>query len=168
MPAKPPNRPLLSLAAATLAAATAATPVTAAHAAGGATLTAAVSPTSVAPGGRVALNMRGCGSRTGAASSSAFGDARLTAGNGEATNLFGSATVFSSASSGTYTVTFECGGPGGQRVTASLQVTPGAARGGTGGSIGTMSPGQIAVGGALTASALGTGIWLLRRRIRTP
>ncbi|MEU6862900.1 hypothetical protein ABZ924_06430 [Streptomyces sp. NPDC046876] len=165
MPATPPNRPLLSLAAATLAAVAAtAAP---ASAAGGATgLSAAVSPNSVAPGGRIGLTLGGCGSRTGTASSSAFGDVRLGSSN-SAYTLSGSTTVFTNASAGTYTVTFECGGPGGDRVTASLQVTTGAARGGTGGSIDTVSRGEIAVGGALTVGALATGIWLLRRRTRT-
>ncbi|MEU8844463.1 hypothetical protein AB0D97_36100 [Streptomyces roseus] len=91
---------------------------------------------------------------------------RLTPGNLEATNLFGGATVFGNANSGTYTVTFECGGSGGRRVTASLQVTSGAARGGLGGSMGSMSTGRIALGATLAAGALGTGIWVLRRRSR--
>lgn len=125
-----------------------------------------VSPTAVAPGGRVSLNVTGCGTKTGLASSSAFGDVRLTPGNLEATNLFGNATVFSNANTGAHSVTFECGGAGGQRVTVSLQVTTGAARGGLGGSIGAMSPGRIALGGAMAAGALGTGIWVLRRRSR--
>ncbi|MFD8794879.1 hypothetical protein [Streptomyces vinaceus] len=163
--AQPPNRRLLKgVAAATLVLA-AATPATLAHA-GGATPSGSVSPTAVAPGGRVSLNVTGCGTKTGTASSSAFGDVRLTPGNLEATNLFGNATVSTNAAAGTYTVTFECGGSGGQRATASLQVTSGAARGGLGGSVGAMSPGQIALGGTLAAGALGTGIWVLRRRSR--
>lgn len=139
---------------------TAATPATLAYAAP----SAGVSPSTVAPGGRVALNIAGCGTKTGRATSSAFGDVLLTPGNLEATNLFGSATVHRNAGAGAHRVVFECGGPGGERVTVSLHVTPGAARGGTGGSIGSMSPGQIALGGTLTAGALGAGIWLLRRR----
>ncbi|WP_369778885.1 hypothetical protein [Streptomyces sp. R33] len=166
MPATPlaqlPNRRLLArVAAATLV--LAASPLTVAHAA---SPYATVSPTAVAPGGRVSLNVTGCGTKTGLASSSAFGDVRLTPGNLEATNLFGNATVFSNANAGAHSVTFECGGAGGQRVTISLQVTSGAARGGLGGSIGAMSPGQIALGGTMAAGALGTGIWVLRRRSR--
>ncbi|MFF0216385.1 hypothetical protein [Streptomyces vinaceus] len=163
--AQPPNRRLLKgVAAATLVLA-AATPVTLAHA-GGATPSGSVSPTAVAPGGRVSLNVTGCGTKTGTASSSAFGDVQLTPGNLEATNLFGNATVSTNAAAGTYTVTFKCGGSGGQNATASLQVTSGAARGGLGGSVGAMSPGQIALGGTLAAGALGAGIWVLRRRSR--
>ncbi|MEU9254220.1 hypothetical protein AB0D66_20445 [Streptomyces sp. NPDC048270] len=156
--AGPAPRRVLAAAAATLAiaAATCATPAYAAP-------TATVSPTSVAPGGRVALNLEGCGTKVGRATSSAFGEVRLTPGNLEATNLFGSATVHRNAGTGTHRVTFECA-PGGERVTVSLNVTPGAARGGTGGSIDSMSPGQIAVGGALVAGALGAGVWILRRR----
>ncbi|MFE5772727.1 hypothetical protein ACFQ7O_30715 [Streptomyces sp. NPDC056485] len=171
MPAKPLAQPqtrrlLTRVAAATLLLA-AATPATVAHA-GGASPSGSVSPTAVAPGGSVSLDVAGCGTKTGTASSSAF-DARtvnLTPGDLQASNLFGSATVSSQAASGSYTVTFECGGPGRQRATAPLQVTSGAARGGLGGSVGAMSPGRIALGGTLAAGALGAGIWIVRRRSR--
>lgn len=153
------TRRLLAVAAVTLAVA-AATPAAIAYAAP----SASVSPGNVAPGGRVGLNVEGCGTKTGRATSSAFGEVQLTAGNLEATNLFGNATVYRDASAGTHRVTFECGGVGGQRVTANLYVTPGAARGGEGGSIGSMSPGQIAAGGALAVGALGAGVWVVRRR----
>ncbi|MFJ4779006.1 hypothetical protein [Streptomyces sp. NPDC088762] len=159
--AKPPvtSRRLVAVAAATLVIA-AASPATLAHARASAT----VSPGIVAPGGRVSLNIAGCGTRTGRATSTAFGDVRLNPGSPAATNLIGSATVFGNASPGAHRVTFECGGPGGESVVVSLQVTPGAARGGTGGSIDSMSKAQIAVGGALVASALGAGVWVIRRR----
>ncbi|MFB6617703.1 hypothetical protein ACIGFK_37425 [Streptomyces sp. NPDC085524] len=168
-PAQPPDsrhgprprtpRRVLAVAAATLAVA-AVTPATLAYAFPSAT----VSPSTVAPGGRVALNLEGCGTKIGRATSTAFGEVRLTPGNLQATNLFGSANVFRNASTGTHRVLFECGGPGGESVTLSLQVISGAARGGIGGSFGSMSAGQIAAGGALAAGALGTGVWLLRRR----
>ncbi|MBT2483041.1 hypothetical protein [Streptomyces sp. ISL-94] len=159
--AKPPAavRRLLAVAAATLVVA-AASPATLAHARASAT----VSPGIVAPGGRVSLNIEGCGTRTARASSSAFGEVRLSPGSPAATNLFANATVFGNASPGAHRVTFECGGPGGESVIVSLQVSPGAARGGTGGSIDSMSPGQIAVGGVLVAAALGAGVWVIRRR----
>ncbi|MEU9302836.1 hypothetical protein [Streptomyces sp. NPDC048269] len=153
-----PHR-LLAVAAASLAIA-AATPAALAYAAP----TATVSPSTVAPGGRVSLNVAGCGTRTGRASSSAFGEVSLTPGNAGATNLFGNATVYRNAVQGTHRVTFECGGPGGERVTVALNVAPGGARGGTGGSIASVSTGQIAVGGVLVAGALGAGVWVLRRR----
>ncbi|MFD0267963.1 hypothetical protein ACFVGY_15485 [Streptomyces sp. NPDC127106] len=168
MPAKPSNHPLLSLAAATLAVAatTAAAPPPAPHSAGGSPLSAAVSPTTVAPGSRVGLILRGCGSNLGRAASSAFGEVRLSAGS-NFDSLTGSAVILRNASPGVHPVAFECGDFAGSRVTVSLQVAPGAARGGEGGSIGAVSPGQIAIGGTLAASALGTGIWILRRRART-
>ncbi|WP_051781545.1 MULTISPECIES: hypothetical protein [unclassified Streptomyces] len=165
MPAKPPAAPptaarrLMTVAAAGLIAAAVA-PAPLAYAAASAT----VSPTSVAPGGRVALSVAGCGTQVARVTSTAFGEARLTPGNQTAASLIGSATVFNNASSGAHSVVFECGGPGGERVTLSLQVTTGAARGGTGGSIGSMSPGQVALGSALAAGALGAGVWVIRRR----
>ncbi|QES50333.1 hypothetical protein DEJ50_23440 [Streptomyces venezuelae] len=157
MPSTHRRRQLVALAATTLIIAVG--PVTA-YAIPSASLT----PNTVAPGGRVGLNLAGCGTKTGKASSSAFGDVSLTPGNLEATNLFGTAAVYRDARAGAHQVIFECGGTGGQRVTLSLQVTPGAARGGTGGSIGRMSPGEIAIGGSLAAGALGAAVWLLRRR----
>lgn len=114
-------RRLLAVAAASLAIA-AATPASLAYAAP----TASVSPTTVAPGGRVSLNIAGCGTQTARVTSSAFGEARLTAGSVDANNLFGNATVYNNAGQGTHRVTFECGGPGGERVTVSLAVAPGA------------------------------------------
>ncbi|WP_371615701.1 hypothetical protein [Streptomyces sp. NBC_00454] len=166
MPATPrsprSHRPLprvLAVAAAALVI-SAAAPATLAHAGPSGN----VSPTNVAPGGRVSLNVTGCGTKTGKASSRAFGDVWLTPGNAEATNLFGAATTFRNVSAGSHPVTFECGGPGGERVTVALNITPGAARGGLGGSVDSMSPGQIAIGGAFVASALGAGAWFLRRR----
>ncbi|MFK0253270.1 hypothetical protein [Streptomyces sp. NPDC090445] len=169
MPAKPSNRPLLNLAAATLAvAATAVAPLPAAHAADGSPLSAAVSPTTAAPGNRVALILRGCGSNLARVGSSAFGEVRLSGGGSSGSgSLTGSATILRNASTGVHPVTFECGDFAGSRVTVSLQVAPGAARGGEGGSIGAVSPARIAIGGTLAASALGAGIWILRRRART-
>ncbi|MFJ3206020.1 hypothetical protein [Streptomyces sp. NPDC086989] len=162
--AQPSKRRLLGRVAAATLVLVAAAPVTVAHAA---SPSAGVSPTAVAPGGRVSLNLTGCGTKTGLASSTAFGEVRLTPGNLEATSLVGGASVYGNATAGVYTVSFECGGSGGQRVTVSLQVSPGGARGGLGGSVGTASPGLIALGGTLAAGALGTGVWILRRRSRT-
>ncbi|MEV6956751.1 hypothetical protein [Streptomyces sp. NPDC051183] len=163
MPATPNRTPrathlprLMAIAAATLAVA-AAVPATLAHAAPSAT----VSPGTVSPGDRVTLNIAGCGTNTGRASSRAFGDVWLTPGNQQATNLIGAATTYRNISAGSHPVTFECGG---QRITVALNISPGAARGGLGGSVDSMSPGQIAMGGALAAGGLGAGIWMLRRR----
>ncbi|MEU9036822.1 hypothetical protein AB0D45_18230 [Streptomyces sp. NPDC048352] len=153
----PARHRLTGVAAATLVFA-AVTPATLASAAPSAT----VSPGTVAPGSRVSLTLDGCDTSTGRASSRAFGDVSLSSGS--RASLSGSATVYGDATAGSYPVTFECGGSGGRRVTVTLQVSPGAARGGLGGSVDSMSPGQIALGATLAAGALGTGLWLLRRR----
>ncbi|MFB0632254.1 hypothetical protein [Streptomyces sp. AB3(2024)] len=151
---------LAGVAVATLAVA-AVTPVVPVSAAPSAT----VSPGTVAPGGRVSLNVEGCGTKTGRATSRAFGAVSLTPGSLQATtNLFGEATVYTDAPTGAHPVTFECGGTGGRRITVTLQVAPGAARGGLGGSVDSMSTGQVALGGTLAAGALGAGVWILRRR----
>ncbi|MFF4327262.1 hypothetical protein ACFYZT_12135 [Streptomyces sp. NPDC001591] len=162
MPPTHTRHRLTGVAAAALVIA-AASPATLASAlpAGGATPSATVSPGTVAPGGRVGLNLDGCGTRTARASSRVFNAVTLAPGNSTASNLFGAATVFSDATPDSYPVTFECDG---RRVTVTLQVSPGAARGGLGGSVDSMGRGLIAVGGTLAAGALGTGIWLLRRR----
>ncbi|MGW7344510.1 hypothetical protein [Streptomyces sp. NPDC054854] len=154
------NRHRLAGVAAAALAVAAVAPATLASAAPFAT----VSPGTVAPGARVSLNIEGCGTKTGRATSRAFGDVSLTPGNLEATNLFGAATVYRDAVAGSHPVTFECGGAGGQRVTVALQVASGAARGGLGGSVGSISSAQIAIGGALAVGALGVGVWVLRRR----
>ncbi|MEU8434581.1 hypothetical protein AB0F18_16980 [Streptomyces sp. NPDC029216] len=154
---------LTGVAAATLVIAAAA-PATLASAApaGAASPSATVSPGTVSPGGRVSLNVDGCGTRSARASSRVFNDVSLAPGSASASNLFGTATVFSDATPGSYPVTFDCGG--GRRATVTLQVSPGAARGGLGGSVDSMSRTQIALGGTLAAGALGAGLWLLRRR----
>ncbi|MCB5180989.1 hypothetical protein [Streptomyces antimicrobicus] len=157
----PAQHRLAALAAATLVGA-AVVPVlapTAAYARPSAT----VSPTSVAPGSRVSLNVTGCGTKTGRATSTAFGEVSLAPGNLEATNLFGAAIVSRNARIGSHPVTFECG-TGGERVTVTLNVVSGSARGGLGGSTTGVSPGQIALGGSLVAAALGSGVWYVRRR----
>ncbi|MFG2617742.1 hypothetical protein ACGFXC_08935 [Streptomyces sp. NPDC048507] len=171
-----PTRIRYRLAGAAVAAlaATALTPVTLASAApsgapsGGGSPSATVSPGTVAPGGRVSLNVEGCGTPSARATSRAFGDVPLTSANRPSANFSGTATVYRDAPTGSHPVTFECGGTGGRRVTVTLQVAPGAARGGLGGSVDAMGPGQMALGATLAAGALGTGIWILRRRAAQP
>ncbi|MFF1557150.1 hypothetical protein [Streptomyces sp. NPDC058279] len=159
MPATRKRYRLTGAAAAALVV-TAVVPATLAHA----NASGSVSPGVVAPGSRVNLSVTGCGARTARASSPAFGDVQLAPGNAQATRLSGSAIVFGSAATGSHPVTFECGGAGGERVTVTLTVGLGAARGGLGGSVDSMSTGPVAIGGALVASALGAGLWVLRRR----
>ncbi|WP_424213949.1 hypothetical protein ACN20G_18770 [Streptomyces sp. BI20] len=123
-----------------------------------------ITPSVVAPGGYVGLNLQGCGGgQNGRAWSEAFGQVHLR-GDGRGSNLFGSATVHHRIAPGSYIVTFECGEGGGRSTTAHLQVTPGAARGGLGGSIEGPSTTQMASGGAMVAVALGAGVWAVRRR----
>ncbi|MFE3760635.1 hypothetical protein ACFXPI_02555 [Streptomyces sp. NPDC059104] len=150
---------LAGVAVATLAVA-AVTPVIPASAAPSAT----VSPGTVAPGGRVTLIVEGCGTKTGRATSRAFGSVPLNPDNLRPGALSGASTVYTDAPTGSHPVTFECVGTGGARITATLQVTPGATRGGLGGSVDSMSTGQVALGGTLAAGALGAGVWILRRR----
>ncbi|MFE9253696.1 hypothetical protein [Streptomyces sp. NPDC006879] len=126
---------------------------------------ATVSPSSVTPGSRVSLNLQGCGTKTGRASSSAFGDVILQPGNLEATNLVGAATVYDNASPGSHQVRFMCGiGSGVQPRPVTINVVAGPARGGVGGSMSSVNPAHIAIGGTLVAGAMGAGVWVLRRR----
>ncbi|MCX4781637.1 hypothetical protein [Streptomyces sp. NBC_01264] len=148
---------LLAVTAAALAV-TATVPVTLAQAASNVT----VSPASVTRGSSVTLAMEGCGSSTVRAVSSAFTTVNLAPGT-TAGSFSGSAVVMSNAALGTHQVTFECG-TGTLHLVASFQVMSGPARGGVGGSIGSMNPSAIAAGGALFASALGAGIWAVSRR----
>lgn len=154
---------VLAVAAAAIAL-SAAAPATLAHAGP----SGSVAPSPVTPGSRVNLHLTGCGTTVGTAYSEVFNAAnhvlRLTASNAQATNLYGQATISSTARLGENLVTFICGGPGGESVSVRLIVISGPARGGLGGSVDSMSPGQIAAGGALVASALGSGAWFLRRR----
>jgi hypothetical protein len=122
-----------------------------------------VSPSSVAPGGTVSLALRGCNTQTGSVTSTAFGTVSLRQGNAQTTHLFGTAIVSQNARAGTHPVTFTCG-TSGPTATVRLTVVPGPARGGIGGSFGRLTTAEVAIGGALVASALGGGYWVLRRR----
>ncbi|MGW6413345.1 hypothetical protein ACWF95_40685 [Streptomyces vinaceus] len=160
LPATPflTTRCLLVVAATTLSV-TAVVPVTLVQAAA----TVSVSPASVPQGSDITLAMEGCGANTAQAVSSAFDRVTLTPGT--TTGSFsGQAFVLDNASPGTHQVTFECG-PSVERVVTSFQVIPGPALGGMGGSITAMNPREIALGGALVASALGAGAWVVRRRV---
>ncbi|RSS72781.1 hypothetical protein [Streptomyces sp. WAC06614] len=124
---------------------------------------ASVSPTSVTPGSRVGLTLTGCGTGSGRATSTAFGEVTLSRSTPATTNLVGSATVYQNATVKRHYVTFQCDSDG-KRVTETLDVVRGSARGGLGGSTKGISPGQIALGGSLVAAALGSGVWCVRRR----
>jgi hypothetical protein len=124
-----------------------------------------VSPTSAAVGATVSLRLTGCGSSTGTASSTAFGQVTLrTSSSAQGSTLFATAIVSRNATAGSHPVTFTCGGSGGETVTAAFTVTPGPARGGLGGSIEQLSTAEVVAGGTLVTAALGGGYWVLRRR----
>ncbi|MFF5563299.1 hypothetical protein ACFY7Z_14555 [Streptomyces sp. NPDC012623] len=143
-----------------------------------------VTPSTVAPGGRVTLGVTRCAS-TATASSGVFDTVNIPAGR---TAL---ATVDWDAKPGAaYQVTFTCNGVTGRTDlkvagatraptarptrTAAVPVTPtarststvvpGGVRGGLGGSVGGVSSGELAVGAGLVAvAALGT-VHAVRRR----
>lgn len=128
-----------------------------------------VTPSTVAPGGRVTLTAGGC-PRTALATSGVF-DSVTIPPNGSAT-----ATVDRDAKPGAvFSVNFTCG-----TATASLDLTiadstsrptatstavaPSGVRGGLGGSIGGLNAGQIAAGTALVVVAATATIYVVRRR----
>jgi hypothetical protein len=128
-----------------------------------------VSPSTVAPGGRVALSASGCPT-TATASSAVFDTVTIRPGTSE------SATVSQSARPGAqYAVQFTCGSQRGtfnlsvagtSTPTISSTVTPQGVRGGLGGSVGGPDGTTFAVGGALVvAAATATGL-VVRRRTR--
>lgn len=170
-------------------------PAAAAHAEEPGTLTSfsfSVSPSTVAPGGTVALTATGCPAKKATVSSDVFDT--VTVHDGRPTE----ARVDKAAEPGAeYEVTFDCKGEKGR---ASLTVTPGSGTGtgtgtstspstgpgtdsgtggdhhqapvkpgggahaGTGGSYSGFGPVQAGAGWALVAGALGGGVYLLLRR----
>ncbi|MCP9956375.1 MULTISPECIES: hypothetical protein [Streptomyces] len=136
-----------------------------------------VSPSTVNPGGRVALSAPGC-SGTALASSDVFDTVTVPAGGSAV------ATVDWDARRGAvYTVSFTCAGgsPGTARLTiasartgstavptvtrtTTVTTTPSGVRGGLGGSVGTWNAGELAAGGALAAAATAGTVYAVRRR----
>ncbi|WP_030545247.1 hypothetical protein [Streptomyces albus] len=119
-------------------------------------------PSTVAPGGTLRLRATGCESRTGTASSPAFGRIRLEPGDLKAGHLFGSATVHLHARTGDHQVSVRCGGPEGRSAATRVTVSREAAEAGASGFRGTVT----ATGGALLLAAAALGLYL-RRRART-
>ncbi|MFD9791184.1 hypothetical protein ACFWXK_09545 [Streptomyces sp. NPDC059070] len=135
-----------------------------------------VTPSTIAPGGTVTLNVTGCPS-TATASSAVFSTVTISP------NSSTTAQVDSDAKRGaTYTVTFMCGG---ERGTTDLTITGGTpvpirptgrptisttsvpargVRGGLGGTSDGIDKGEIAIGLALVAAAGGGVLVYLRRR----
>ncbi|APE25492.1 hypothetical protein [Streptomyces venezuelae] len=131
-----------------------------------------VSPSLVAPGGRVTLSAPGCAS-TATASAGIF-DTVTIAPNSAAT-----ATVDWDARRGAvYTVSFNCTGGISDTVNLTISGTPTATptisstvltpprgvRGGLGGAMGGVEPLELAAGGALVLAAVAGGVYVVRRR----
>jgi hypothetical protein len=128
-----------------------------------------VTPSTVAPGGRVTLTAGGCPT-TASATSGVFNSVSIPP-NGSAT-----ATVDSGARPGAvYSVNFACGnatasldltiaGGTSRPTVGSTSVAPSGVRGGLGGSIGGLNAGEIAGGTALAVAAATGAIYVVRRR----
>ncbi len=129
-----------------------------------------VSPSTVSPGGRVALSASGC-TTTAYASSGVFDAVTIQPGTSA------TAVVDSDARPGAqYSVQFNCGSDrgtfnltiAGGRSTPTTRSTvttsPQGVRGGLGGSAERMDPREIAAGGALVLAAATATVFVVRRR----
>ncbi|WP_055604011.1 hypothetical protein [Streptomyces aureus] len=131
-----------------------------------------VSPSVVAPGGRVTLSAPGCAS-TATASAGIFDTVTIAPGSAAI------ATVDADARRGAvYTVSFNCTGGISDTVTLTISGVPTATptisstiltpprgvQGGLGGSVGGVEPLQLAAGGALVLAATIGGVYVVRRR----
>ncbi|WP_282685847.1 MULTISPECIES: hypothetical protein [unclassified Streptomyces] len=138
-----------------------------------------ITPSVIAPGGRVTLGAGGCTGET-TVSSGIFDTATIPSGSTTAT-----ATVDSDARRGAvYAVTFTCGSTGTSRnvnltitggatssptpttvpTASSTALVPGGVRGGLGGSSGTTDTVEVAAGGALVVAAASGALYFARRR----
>lgn len=128
----------------------------------------AVTPSTIAAGGRVTLTAGGC--PIAASASSAVFDTVSIPRDGQ-----GRATVdFDAKPGAVYAVSFDCDGRtaslnltiAGSRPTASSTSVspPSGVRGGLGGSIGGLNAGELAVGTAMVVAAATGTIYVVRRR----
>lgn len=102
----PAKHALCAAAAATATLLTVTTPASAHD-----SVSATATPSTIAPGGEIAVKVTDCKGTTGAAKSTAFvADAELTGDNGQGTPLYGETTVKSSIGAGTYDITITCDG----------------------------------------------------------
>lgn len=128
-----------------------------------------VTPSTVAPGGRVTLTAGGCPT-TATAASGVF-DSVTIPQNGSAT-----AMVDRDARPGSvFSVSFTCGtasasldltiaGATPRPTISATAVSPAGVRGGLGGTVGGLNTGQIAAGTALVVAAATATIYVVRRR----
>lgn len=140
-----------------------------------------ISPSVIAPGGRVTLGAGGCTGET-TVSSGIFDTVTIPSGSTTAT-----ATVDTDARRGAvYAVTFACGSTGTSRnvnltitggatstptptpttvpTASSTALVPGGVRGGLGGSSGTTDTVEVAAGAALVVAAASGALYFARRR----
>ncbi|MFE3718811.1 hypothetical protein [Streptomyces cyaneofuscatus] len=142
-----------------------------------------ISPSVIAPGGRVTLGGGGCTGET-TVTSGIFDTTVIPSGSTTAT-----ATVDADARRGAvYAVTFACGSTGTTRnvnltitggatstptpttapttapTVSSTAIAPSGVRGGLGGSAGTMNTVEVAAGAALVLAAATGTLWFARRR----
>ncbi|MCM2389541.1 hypothetical protein [Streptomyces albipurpureus] len=136
-----------------------------------------VSPSTVAPGGRVALSASGCNT-TATASSGLFDAVTIRPGTSAV------ATVDPTARAGAqYSVQFTCGSQRGSfnvtiaggrstpttsstaTTSAAPTTTPSGVQGGLGGSVEEMDAKAIAMGAALVLAAATTTVFVVRRRV---
>ncbi|KAF4405517.1 MULTISPECIES: hypothetical protein [Streptomyces] len=127
---------------------------------------AVAEPSAVAPGGTVALEIKGCGTRTGTAASKAFGEIRLQPADLRASRLFGSATVRTYAEPGSHQVRFRCGTDGRVATTPLVVSADGVEAAGNDTFAGLTATTGTAAGGVLLAAAAGAGVYVFRRRAR--
>ncbi|MFC1432043.1 hypothetical protein ACEZDB_15460 [Streptacidiphilus sp. N1-3] len=130
-------------------------------------------PTTVKAGGNIGLGVSGCDATSATASSGVFDTVTLPS-TGTKGEYVGAATVDADAKPGAqYDVKFTCGSSsgtttltvaGGSATTSPATAVPtGAVKTGLGGGNGSMSPAELAGGGALAVLALG-GLGLAVRR----
>lgn len=140
-----------------------------------ATLLFTASPSTVVPGGRVALSASGCDT-TATASSGVFDAVTIRPGTST------SVTVDSDARAGTqYSIQFTCGsrrgtfnlgiagGRSSPTISSTVSVSPAPAtpqgvRGGLGGSVGEMDAANVAIGAGLVLAATSGAVLVVRRR----
>ncbi|MEV5610729.1 hypothetical protein [Streptomyces sp. NPDC052225] len=123
-----------------------------------------VSPSVIPRGGQVTISVTGTKCQSGStATSDAFGTVNLTNAGGEQASA--NATVHSDAAPGAHDVSVSCQGVPLTRP-AAFTVIHGGVRGGLGGASETGATStDMAIGGALVASALvGGGVFWMRRR----
>lgn len=131
-----------------------------------------LSPTTLAPGGTLALGVTGCDAGSATASSGIFNTVNLP-NTGTKGEYVGATSIDATAKPGAqYTVTFTCGSSSGTTtltVTGGTTTTPttmpnGAVKAGLGGTAHGRDTTEILAGTALAAAGLAGGLVLMRRR----